>query len=147
MSRRVLAFIAVLAIVAIVGGPTLLDRTPLGEVDGIALPSLGLDLPSLGTSADPESEPTPSATPVPVPGHEVYGFVPYWEMNGDIVDHVRGTKLTTLGLFSVTACALASPKKRPFFDSPKLVNTSSTRAPLSCAARARRRPTSPVTRG
>jgi len=103
MSRRVLAFIAVLAIVAIVGGPTLLDRTPLGDVDGIALPSLGLDLPSLGTSADPESEPTPSATPVPVPGHEVYGFVPYWEMNGDIVDHVRGTKLTTLGLFSVTA--------------------------------------------
>jgi spore germination protein YaaH len=86
-----------------VGGPTLLDRTPLGDVDvdvdGIALPSLAIDLPSLGASA----EPAPRATPVPEPGHEVYGFVPYWEMEGDIVDHVRGTRLTTLGLFSVTA--------------------------------------------
>jgi len=92
MSRRVLALIAVVAIVVIVGGPTLLDRTPLRDVDGIALPSLDIGLPSLGTSADPAAEPTPRATPIPVPGHEVYGFVPYWEMEGDIVDHVRGTK-------------------------------------------------------
>ena len=47
-------------------------------------------------------EPTPRITPVPIPGHEVYGYVPYWEMEGDIVDHVAGTSLTTLGLFSVT---------------------------------------------
>ena len=33
MSRRGLALIAVVAIVAIVGGPTLIDRTPLGDVD------------------------------------------------------------------------------------------------------------------
>jgi hypothetical protein len=105
MSRRVLALIAVVAIVVIVAGPTLLDRTPLrdADVDGITLPSLDIALPSLGTSSDPAAEPTPRATPIPVPGHEVYGFVPYWEMEGDIVDHVRGTKLTTLGLFSVTS--------------------------------------------
>ena len=45
----------------------------------------------------------PSATPVPVPGHELYGFLPYWEM-GDpgIADHVASLPLTTLALFSVT---------------------------------------------
>jgi len=53
------------------------------------------------------TEPTvPSATVrptiVPIPGHEVYGYVPYWEMDDSIVDHVGGTDLTTLGLFSVT---------------------------------------------
>ena len=38
----------------------------------------------------------------PIPGHEVFGFVPYWEMNGDIAAHVAATDLTTLALFSVT---------------------------------------------
>jgi spore germination protein YaaH len=39
---------------------------------------------------------------VPIPGHEVYGFLPYWEMDASIVDHVEAIDLTTLGLFSVT---------------------------------------------
>ena len=39
---------------------------------------------------------------MPIPGHEVYGFVPYWEMDDSIVDHVGATDLTTLALFSVT---------------------------------------------
>ena len=38
----------------------------------------------------------------PVPGHEVYGFVPYWEMDDTIADHIAGIDLTTLALFSVT---------------------------------------------
>ena len=42
------------------------------------------------------------ATPVPAPGHEVYGYVPYWEMDGTIADHVAATPLSTLALFSVT---------------------------------------------
>jgi hypothetical protein len=45
---------------------------------------------------------TARPTIVPIPGHEVYGFVPYWEMDGSIVDHIGATDLTTLGLFSVT---------------------------------------------
>jgi hypothetical protein len=45
---------------------------------------------------------TARPTVVPVPGHEVYGFIPYWEMDGSIVAHVADTDLTTLGLFSVT---------------------------------------------
>jgi spore germination protein YaaH len=56
----------------------------------------------IGELLSRSSQPTPRITPVPAPGHEVYGFVPYWEMEGGIVDHVAGTKLTTLGLFSVT---------------------------------------------
>ena len=55
----------------------------------------------------PVSEPSTAAatvrpTIVPIPGHEVYGFVPYWEMDDSIVDHVGATDLTTLALFSVT---------------------------------------------
>jgi len=40
--------------------------------------------------------------PPPQPGHEVYGFVPYWEMDAGIADHLAGTDLSTLALFSVT---------------------------------------------
>jgi spore germination protein len=47
---------------------------------------------------------TAAATPIPipVPGHEVYGYVPYWEMDDGIAEHLAGTDLTTLALFSVT---------------------------------------------
>ena len=55
-----------------------------------------------GASAPASGDPTPSPTPRPVPKHEVFGFVPYWEMNGNIAEHVAKTPLTTLALFSVT---------------------------------------------
>jgi spore germination protein YaaH len=35
----------------------------------------------------------------------MYGYVPYWEMDAGIADHVAATDLTTLGLFSVTQTA------------------------------------------
>ncbi len=38
----------------------------------------------------------------PAPGHELYGFVPYWEMDDGIAAHLEATPLTTLALFSVT---------------------------------------------
>jgi len=38
----------------------------------------------------------------PVPGHEVYGFIPYWEIDGTIAAHVASMDVTTIGLFSVT---------------------------------------------
>jgi spore germination protein YaaH len=41
-------------------------------------------------------------SPIPTPGHEVYGFVPYWEVDDTIADHLAATDLTTLALFSVT---------------------------------------------
>ncbi len=46
--------------------------------------------------------PTPRATVLPEPKHEVYGYVPYWEMDESIADHIARTELTTLALFSVT---------------------------------------------
>ena len=70
----------------------------------------GSDTP--GASGAPGASPTtatgsggaaePSGTPRPAPKHEVYGFVPYWEMDGSIARHLAGTDLTTLALFSVT---------------------------------------------
>ncbi|MEP6638945.1 MAG: glycosyl hydrolase family 18 protein [Chloroflexota bacterium] len=45
---------------------------------------------------------SPFPTVRPIPGHELFGFVPYWEMNGDIAAHLARTPLTTLALFSVT---------------------------------------------
>jgi spore germination protein YaaH len=44
----------------------------------------------------------PAVTPRPAPGHELYGFLPYWEMDDTIADHLGKTPLTTLALFSVT---------------------------------------------
>jgi spore germination protein YaaH len=40
--------------------------------------------------------------PIPIPGHEVYGFLPYWEIDEGIAGHLARTDLTTLALFSVT---------------------------------------------
>ena len=53
-----------------------------------------------GSSAAKDATTTP--IPIPIPGHEVYGFVPYWEMDGGIAAHLAETDLTTLALFSVT---------------------------------------------
>jgi spore germination protein YaaH len=44
-------------------------------------------------------------TPGPPPAHELYGYVPYWEMDDTIADHLAATPLTTLCLFSVTDTA------------------------------------------
>ncbi len=56
------------------------------------------------SSGDPGARPALDATP-PAPGHELYGFLPYWEIDDGIAAHLRQTPLTTLGLFSVTNTA------------------------------------------
>lgn len=58
--------------------------------------SFGVD----GSMAPGPTSPRP--TIIPVPGHETYGFVPYWEMDDSIADHLATVELTTLALFSVT---------------------------------------------
>jgi spore germination protein YaaH len=63
--------------------------------------------PPTGVVSSPASEtPTepapPSSTLRPAPGHELYGYLPYWEMDDTIADHLALTHLTTLALFSVT---------------------------------------------
>ena len=56
-------------------------------------------------SGGPTADPTGSSTLNPGGGRELYGFVPYWEMDDGIAAHLRETPLTTLGLFSVSARA------------------------------------------
>jgi spore germination protein YaaH len=60
--------------------------------------------PQPGPSAHPTGQAAATARPtvVPMPGHEVFGFVPYWEMDAGIAADVAGLDLTTLALFSVT---------------------------------------------
>ena len=58
--------------------------------------------PSAGRAATSGAPASKSALPIPVPGHEVYGYVPYWEMDAGIAEHLAKTDLTTLALFSVT---------------------------------------------
>ena len=53
-----------------------------------------------GLAGQPEATRTP--LPIPIPGHEVYGYLPYWEMDDGIAAHLAETQLTTLALFSVT---------------------------------------------
>ena len=85
---------------------------PVGSLPALVLAILLLA--SCGTTPPPGAVTTPEATvnasgfggqpagPRPAPGHEVYGYLPYWEMDDTIADHLRTTPLTTLGLFSMT---------------------------------------------
>jgi spore germination protein YaaH len=92
---RLLAALGALILVGIVGGLV---------VGGVIKPNLtGSTGPITGGSrTEAPAAPTPEPTPVPTPGHEVYGYVPYWEMDSSIAGHLAGTDLTTLALFSVT---------------------------------------------
>jgi hypothetical protein len=55
-----------------------------------------------------------TASSVPAPGHELLGFLPYWEMNDpQIADHVAATPLTTLALFSVTHSSKGAIDTKP----------------------------------
>ncbi|MEO8230348.1 MAG: glycosyl hydrolase family 18 protein [Chloroflexota bacterium] len=93
---RLLAALGALILVGILGGLV---------VGGVIGPNLtGSTGPIAGgtSSGGAPAVPTPEPTPVPTPGHEVYGYVPYWEMDASIAVHVAGTDLTTLALFSVT---------------------------------------------
>src|SRR4029077_6624521 len=56
--------------------------------------------PATGQGGTDDATSRPTARPVP--GHELFGFLPYWEMNDGIADHLAKTPLTTLALFSVT---------------------------------------------
>jgi hypothetical protein len=87
IGRRSLAIALVAAVAVACGG-----ASPSGS--SVAGPSGGVAGSPAGSAA--------SATLIPDPKHEVYGFVPYWEMDESIADHIGATDLTTLGLFSVT---------------------------------------------
>ena len=74
-----------------------------GIVGGLvlAMPPRAVDALGVRTPAPSGSAEAIEKT-VPVPGHEVYGFVPYWEMDDGIAAHLRATRTTTVALFSIT---------------------------------------------
>ena len=95
-------------------GPRRRERSWVPVVGGLAVLLLVVVAAVRATGAEPgDAAPSPTggvdaaavtrapASP-PEPGHEVYGYVPYWEMDAGIAEHVAATPLSTLALFSVT---------------------------------------------
>ena len=104
MTRRpLIGLVAVAAVVAITLVYVLLPASPAsptGTTSASDRPAASGASGASGASSPPIA--TPPATPRPLPKHELFGYVPYWEMNGNIADHLAKTPLTTLALFSVT---------------------------------------------
>ncbi len=100
---RILAVLGVLVAVMVVAGLLLGGalRTS-GQGDTTATGSNGPGASGTATDGAAAGTPTPEPTPVPTPGHEVFGYLPYWEMTDGIGAHLAGIQLTTLALFSVT---------------------------------------------
>jgi spore germination protein YaaH len=92
---RLLAALGVLVAMGVLAGLL------VGGIIGPNAKSPGASSDSPG-SATGTTSPTPTPTPRRAPGHEVFGFVPYWEMDERIAAHLARTDLTTLALFSVT---------------------------------------------
>jgi spore germination protein YaaH len=93
MTRRALIGVAAAAVAVTIALATVLGVPVAPSTAGPSTAPNG----SAGSASD-----SPFATIRPIPGHEVFGFVPYWEMDAGIAAHVASTKLTTLALFSVT---------------------------------------------
>jgi GH18 family chitinase len=99
--QRTLAAFGVLVAVVVVAGLVLGGALrPAASGQATTGPGSGA---SGGASSDSGvTATTPEPTPVPTPGHETYGFLPYWEMDDTIAAHVAETDLSTLALFSVS---------------------------------------------
>jgi spore germination protein YaaH len=94
--RQRLPHAALLAILLVVGlGIVTASRLPAGTASPGGTPIAASGGAQIGG-------PGPGSPPAPQPGHEVYGYVPYWEMDAGIAAHLADTQLTTLALFSVT---------------------------------------------
>ncbi|HEX2755404.1 MAG TPA: glycosyl hydrolase family 18 protein [Candidatus Limnocylindrales bacterium] len=79
--------IALVAAASVVGAVVLVGAPATGGPGRLAS--------ATPSAADPTSAPL-------LAGHEVYGFVPYWEIDDTIAAHLRATDATTIALFSVT---------------------------------------------
>lgn len=94
--RLRLRVLALLAAVVAVGGLLL----------SAGLSNVVAPVASAGSEASDDVQPTIEPTPTPRPsagGTELYGFLPYWQMNAGMVTYLQSTPLTTLALFSVTS--------------------------------------------
>ncbi|HEY4227727.1 MAG TPA: glycosyl hydrolase family 18 protein [Candidatus Limnocylindrales bacterium] len=114
MSARLRFLTIGLLAVAVVAGAAVLAGWPLGD-PAPSVVALGSSDPN--ASADVSfTIPTPAPTPTPRPGlggTELYGYVPYWQMNDTVATYLRSAPLTTLALFSVTARNSGAIDTRP----------------------------------
>jgi hypothetical protein len=105
--------IGLLAVV-VVSAAAVLAGLPLG---GPAPTSGALGSGAQGASGGGTAlVPTPVPTPTPRPelgGTELYGYLPYWQMNDTVATYLRSAPLTTLALFSVTARKTGAIDTRP----------------------------------
>jgi hypothetical protein len=112
---------------ALGGGPVGLGLAPIGATPGASTAASGggiaSGLPGAGSatpgtdavevgqeaSGPPQDPDVPAevvsvpAAPPPLGGTELYGYLPYWEMNQEMVGRLADLPVTTVGLFSVTA--------------------------------------------
>jgi hypothetical protein len=115
MSRRLRILVPTLLVAGVVAAGMLLSGGLGGLVPGgpgaSGAASLGA---GPGHSGAPGSTVDPSPTPVPpLGGTELYGYVPYWQMSGSTVNHLRDLPLSTIALFSVTARRTGAIDTRP----------------------------------
>jgi hypothetical protein len=96
MHRRPLAVLAIVVVAVVLIGVFAVGG--LGALGGL---DAG-ERPSAAALATAMPTPTPRPTARPLPGHEVYGYIPYWQMDEGISRHVADTDLSTIALFSVT---------------------------------------------
>ena len=101
MSRRPRVLIPALLVVGVVVASIALSGGLGPRLDSQPGASGALGSPGpAGVEATLNPEPTPRP---PLGGTELYGYLPYWQMNDAVAEHLRSTPVTTLGLFSVTA--------------------------------------------
>ena len=67
---------------------------------------------SSGATPDPTFPPTPTPRPS-LGGTELFGYVPYWQMNDTVATYLQSAPLTTMALFSVTARKTGAIDTRP----------------------------------
>ena len=104
--RRRIVVLGLLALVVAGGSIALTGGLDFAGTSKPTVPAPSSTSASAGPQASIDAVPTAPPTPTPVPalgGTELYGFLPYWQMNATMATYLRSTPLTTLALFSVTA--------------------------------------------
>src|SRR5512143_1499151 len=111
LTIALLAVVVVAAAAALSGlpfGGTAAPRSSTAVASGSGQP------PAASDSAAPEPTIPPTPTPRPeLGGTELYGYLPYWQMNAGMATYLRGAPLTTLAMFSVTARKNGAVDTRP----------------------------------